>query len=308
MMAAYARAGGRLRGFNLVTCSDIPVGLGVSSSAAFEMLVGAAIRAVCEPAPRASFDPTALALEGMRAEGAYFGKPSGAQDQLASAHGGVVALDFADDPPQVSRLPLDLSSCGHAAFLVDCRCDHSRYTDEFNAVPADMFAVARLLGERRLQDVGYPALLRSLADVRAKLGDRAALRAIHYFEEERRALAQRRALEAGDFAAFLRLVRASGASSAQFLQNVSPRGDAAGGRQPAAVVLALCAHLLDGDSGGAERGAYRIHGGGFGGSVLAFAPQAKAEEFRRSMDGLLGYEACLPVVVSPQGACAERIA
>ncbi len=305
MAAAYAQAGGELRGFDMVTCSDIPVGCGVSSSAAFEMLMGVTVRAVCEPTPKAAFDPVALALQGQWAEDVYFGKPTGAQDQLASACGGVVALDFADEVPRVEPVVFDLAACGYEAFLVDSRCDHSRHTDEFNAIPADMFAVARHFGCERLEDVPYDAFLGQLADARSALGDRAVLRALHYFEETRRVQAQQRALEAGDFAEFLRLVRASGASSAQFLQNVSPRGDGSGADQPAAVVLALCASLLDGAGDGA--GACRIHGGGFGGSVLAFVPNGRVAAFRARLDKLLGYEACLPVKISPQGACAERI-
>ncbi|GKG90354.1 galactokinase [Gordonibacter urolithinfaciens] len=302
MAAAYARAGGALRGFDAVTCSDIPAGCGVSSSAAFEMLTGLLIRALCDPEgldPRRSL--VRLALDGSWAEDVHFGKPTGAQDQLASAFGGIVALDFAGAEPRVSPVAFDVRASGHALFLVDSRCDHSRYTDEFVAVPADMFAVAKRFGRERLEDVPCEAFLEDLAGVRAELGDRAALRALHYFEETRRVAAQRRALEKGDFPAFLALVRQSGMSSAQFLQNVSPRADASGAEQPAMVALALCAHLLG------ERGAYRIHGGGFGGSVLAFVPDAEAEAFRARMDALLGFEACLPVAVGAPGACARRI-
>ena len=302
MAAAYVRAGGELRGFDAVTCSDIPAGCGVSSSAAFEMLTGLLIRALCDPEgldPRRSL--VRLALDGSWAEDVHFGKPTGAQDQLASAFGGIVALDFAGAEPRVSPVAFDVRASGHALFLVDSRCDHSRYTDEFVAVPADMFAVAKRFGRERLEDVLFEEFLEDLAGVRAELGDRAALRALHYFEETRREAAQRRALEEGDFPAFLALVRQSGMSSAQFLQNVSPRADASGAEQPAMVVLALCAHLLG------ERGAYRIHGGGFGGSVLAFVPDAKAEAFRAQMDALLGFEACLPVAIGAPGACARRI-
>ncbi|MBS6974915.1 galactokinase [Gordonibacter urolithinfaciens] len=302
MAAAYARAGGALRGFDAVTCSDIPAGCGVSSSAAFEMLTGLLIRALCDPEgldPRRSL--VRLALDGSWAEDVHFGKPTGAQDQLASAFGGIVALDFAGAEPRVSPVAFDVRASGHALFLVDSRCDHSRYTDEFVAVPADMFAVAKRFGRERLEDVPCEAFLEDLAGVRAELGDRAALRALHYFEETRRVAAQRRALEKGDFPAFLALVRQSGMSSAQFLQNVSPRADASGAEQPAMVALALCAHLLG------ERGAYRIHGGGFGGSVLAFVPDAEAEAFRARMDALLGFEACLPVAIGAPGACARRI-
>ena len=302
MAAAYARAGGALRGFDAVTCSDIPAGCGVSSSAAFEMLTGLLIRALCDPEgldPRRSL--VRLALDGSWAEDVHFGKPTGAQDQLASAFGGIVALDFAGAEPRVSPVAFDVRASGHALFLVDSRCDHSRYTDEFVAVPADMFAVAKRFGRERLEDVPCEAFLEDLAGVRAELGDRAALRALHYFEETRRVAAQRRALDKGDFPAFLALVRQSGMSSAQFLQNVSPRADASGAEQPAMVALALCAHLLG------ERGAYRIHGGGFGGSVLAFVPDAEAEAFRARMDALLGFEACLPVAIGAPGACARRI-
>lgn len=306
MAAAYVRAGGEVRGFDMVTCSDIPVGCGVSSSAAFEMLVGVVVRAVCEPTPVPAFDSVTLALEGQWAEDVYFGKPTGAQDQLASACGGVVALDFSGAVPRVEPVAFDLATCGYAAFLVDSRCDHSRHTDEFNAIPSDMFAVARHFGCGRLEDVPYETFLAGLAEVRSTLGDRAVLRALHYFEETRRVRAQQHALESSDFAEFLRLVRASGASSSQFLQNVSPRGDGSGAEQPAAVVLALCAHVLDGVGGGA--GACRIHGGGFGGSVLAFVPNDRAAAFRVRLEELLGYEACMPVEISQQGACAEWIA
>lgn len=302
MAAAYVRAGGELRGFDAVTCSDIPAGCGVSSSAAFEMLTGLLIRALCDPEgldPRRSL--VRLALDGSWAEDVHFGKPTGAQDQLASAFGGIVALDFAGAEPRVSPVAFDVRASGHALFLVDSRCDHSRYTDEFVAVPADMFAVAKRFGRERLEDVPCEAFLEDLTGVRTELGDRAALRALHYFEETRRVAAQRRALEEGDFPAFLALVRQSGMSSAQFLQNVSPRAEASGAEQPAMVVLALCAHLLG------ERGAYRIHGGGFGGSVLAFVPNAETEAFRARMDALLGFEACLPVAVGAPGACARRI-
>lgn len=303
MAAAFARAGGMVRGFDAVTCSDVPAGYGVSSSAAFEMLLGLLIRAVCEPdGPAPERDLTSLALEGSWAEDVYFGKPSGAQDQLASAYGGIVSLDFEGSVPRVAPVDFDVQTSGHALYLMDSRCDHSRYTDEFVAIPTDMRAVARRLGRERLEDVPYREFLEALASVRVELGDRAALRALHYFEETRRVAAQEQALASGDFATFLRLVRQSGASSAQFLQNVSPRGDGSGDEQPAMVILALCAHLLGG------RGAYRIHGGGFGGSVLAIVPCDEASAFRTSMDALLGYEACLPVSIGAPGARVRRVA
>lgn len=301
MAAAYASSGGMLRGCNMVTCSNIPPGCGLSSSAAFEMLAGVTLRAIDNPAA-AHPDPVALALEGMHVEDAYFGKPTGAQDQLASAFGGVSAFDFAGEVPHVTPLAFAMDTTEYTLLLVDSHSDHSRYTDEFVAIPTDMYDIAHYLGHEKLEHIPYDEFLTRLADVRLQMGDRATLRALHYFEETRRVLAQQHALQTGDFEEFLTHVRLSGASSAQFLQSVSPHSDATGAEQPAMVILALCAHLLH------DRGAYRIHGGGFGGSILAFVPRNEADSFSASMDSLLGYDACLRVSTSDRGACAERIA
>lgn len=329
MAAAFAQAGGALRGCEIVTYSDIPVGCGLSSSAAFEMLLGVTLRA-CAQAPDGkplAFDPVTLAREGVFAERDYFGKHCGLQDQLASAHGGLLALDFLQDDPRVTPLTYDAEAFGYAIILIDCRCDHSLYTDEYACVPADMFSVARALGESRLEDVPYEQLLANLAEVRARVGDRAVLRALHYFEETRRVYAQQQALERGDVAAFVQLLRASGASSAQFLQNVSPRGDGSGAHQNAMVILALCAHVLDGVqavksehvSAQVEQrtddeccssmaaGGYRIHGGGFGGSVLALVRVADAPQFMEKMDAYLGYLACSCVSIDVRGAYATWV-
>lgn len=310
MIAAFSRSGRTIRGFDLVTCSDIPVGRGLSSSAAFEVLMGAVIRALCDDSGSASpADLTAIALEAVRAERTYFGKPCGAQDQLACAHGGIVALDFAEESPRITPLRFDFDACPYETYLVDTRCDHSGLTAEYAAIPADMRAVAGFFGYGRLADLPYRTFLDQLPQVRAQLGDQAALRAMHYFEETQRVASQIEALQKDDFEAFLAMVRQSGASSAQFLQNVSPRSCAAGADQPAMFALALCAHLLDGThpDGGLLRGAYRIHGGGFGGSILAFVPSQDAPAFEASMNALLGYDACMPVTVGAPGVQATRI-
>lgn len=304
MAAAYARLGGGVRGCDVVTCSAVPVGSGLSSSAAFEVLMGAVLRGLDSAQADATLNPMTLAVDAVEAERTYFGKPCGMQDQLASAHGGAVALDFASDPPCVTPVAFDATANGYALILVDCRCDHSRFADEYAAVPADMFAVARHFGCARLEDVPLDVFLGRLADVRACLGDRSALRALHYFDETRRVRAQQQALETSDFAAFLEGVRRSGVSSAQVLQNVSPHADAKGAEQPAMVVLALCAHLLDASG----VGACRIHGGGFGGSVLVFVADHAASSFMASMNRLLGYDACMPVRIDVRGAFVERLA
>lgn len=230
MLAAYDEAGGTLRGFDLATCSEVPAGCGLSSSAAFEVMVGAVLEGLFGPGPFAGvpapapgqdaaegegdgfvpLNPVALALAGVTAEQRYFGKPCGAQDQLASACGGTVLLDFASAVPQVTPLAFDATGVGYAVVLIDSRQDHSVHTEEFASVPADMRMVANHLGVARLGDTTADVLLANLQDVRAALGDGRAMRALHYFDEVARVDRQREALEAGDFPLFLKCVRLSG--------------------------------------------------------------------------------------------------
>lgn len=325
MVASYVRAGGTVRGFDAVTTSDVPPGCGLSSSAAFEVMMGALVEGLFGTAASEGsasqdgaaedsgapvelvqegtpvpLDAVALALAAVQVEQRYFGKPCGPQDQLASACGGVVTIDFAPEVPQVEALELDTAAYGYATVLIDSRHDHSLHQDEFSAIPADMRMVANMLGVTRLGDTTAEALLDQLAAVRSALGDRRVMRALHYFDEVERVNAQRAALEAGDFSLFLKNVRLSGASSAQFLQNVSLRDPGSETRQPAMVIQSLCAHLLE------EKGAWRIHGGGFGGSVLAFVPLGEVDDFVAAMNRLLGYEACQVVAVGGAGVWAVR--
>lgn len=308
MLAAFAQRGGAgssaVAGFDVVTSSDIPVGYGVSSSAAFEMLMGACVEGLFGCGEAASFGQDArvrLALDGMEVERAYFGKMSGAQDQITSAVGGVVAMDFAAKVPQVRRLAFDAGACAYVPCLIDTRCDHSLCNDEYDAVPGDMFEVARLFNCERLADVGFEAFMGGISEVRLQLGDAKALRAMHFFAETQRVCWQGECLERADFEGFLAYTRLSGASSAQYLANVSPRGDGSGHQQPAMVTLALCAQLLG------ERGAWRIHGGGFGGSVLAFVPREELPAFTQGMNAVLGYDACWPVSFGAPGVCWEAL-
>lgn len=301
MAATFARRGGTVRGFDVVTVSDIPAGFGVSSSAAFEMLMGACVEGLFGQVVE-EIDRVSMALEGMHVERAYFGKMSGAQDQITSAMGGVVAMDFEKAIPVVRRIEFDAASCGYVPCLIDSQCDHSLHNDEYDAVPGDMFEVAGMFGCERLGDVGFEAFSERIGEVREAMGDAKALRALHYFAETRRVGWQGACLEGGDFEGFLGHARLSGASSAQYLANVSPRADGSGWSQPAMVILALCAQILG------DRGAWRIHGGGFGGSVLAFVPCEDRDSFERTMNAHLGYSACNFVEMSPRGVEWKRLA
>ena len=256
-----------------------------------------------ELSPRADEQVTSTGLvRGMAAQMAqrverdWFGKPCGLMDQLAVSLGGLSHMDFEHEQPRAERLTLDFADHGLALTLTDVGCDHSAYTNEYAAVPAEMRAVAQALGGERLADVREESLYLRLEELRAHLGDRMVLRALHYWQEMELVDARWEALCTGDLGRFLLLTERSGASSAMFLQNVSVGGSV---RQDAMVALALSTRLLHG------RGATRIHGGGFGGSIQAFVPVEELDAYRMSMDRLLGDGACKAYRISTEGAQAQ---
>lgn len=237
-----------------------------------------------------------LAQIGQQAESAYYGKPCGLMDQAAIACGGINLFDFSQQPPAIERIDFDFSQSGHALCLIDTHCDHSRYTDEYALVARDMGDVARFLGAPVLSQVPLETFLGRFEDVRAQFGDLPALRGLHYYHEMNLVDARAEALEHGDFEAFLAATRQSGASSAQYLQNVATSDRA---EQPAMVALALADMLLQG------QGAARIHGGGFGGTVQAFVPQERLESFTQAIDARLGEGSCHVYDIVQQGAHAQ---
>ena len=293
MAAQLATTGRTPQGFDLVMTSDIPSGGGLSSSAALELAIGRVMEILWEgPTVNA---PT-LARMGQISEQRYFGKPCGLMDQMSVAVGGIAHMSFLDsENPVVTRLDFDFERAGYAICLVDVGCDHSRFTDEYAAVPDEMHAVAHEFGVDRLCEVDAESFDAAVSVLREKLGDRALLRAIHYYREEELVHARRDALAAGDIDGFLELTRESGASSAMFLQNVS----CGGSYQPAMVALGLAERLLAG------LGATRIHGGGFGGSIQAFVPLDDVRDFTSGMDSWLGEGSCERYAISTEGARAS---
>ncbi len=284
MAAAFAERGLPVGGFDARVRSAVLPGSGLSSSAAFEVLLGRVLNGLF----RGGADAVDIAKMGQRAENVYFGKPCGLMDQMASSVGGLVYLDFADPAaPAAERIVCDFSRSGYGVYVVDSGADHADLTAEYAAIPEELAAVCRVFGKERLRQVDEGEFYAALPRVRAAAGDRAALRAIHVFDENRRVRAEAEALRAGDFAAFLGLVNESGASSWQYLQNVSPAGSAR--HQALALTLALCRRLLGG------RGAVRVHGGGFAGTALAFVPNKLEEPFRAGLEPVLGPNACRAV-------------
>ena len=281
MAAQFIRRGAALTGLDMRVTSQVPVGSGLSSSAAFEVLLGRVFSGLC---CGGSVSPEDIARMGQTAERDYFGKPCGLMDQMASSVGGLVYMDFADPVhPAMERIDCDLGASGYGLFIVDSGADHADLTADYAAIPAELEQVCRVFGAEVLRQVDETEFYRRLPEVRAAAGDRAALRAIHVFDENRRAAAEAEALRKGDFPAFLALVNASGASSWQYLQNVTS-GDPR--QQALAVTLAVCRRALGG------QGAVRVHGGGFAGTALAFVPDDRREMFRRTVEQTLGVDKC----------------
>ena len=277
-------------GFDACVSSRVLPGSGLSSSAAFEVLIGTVLNHL----GGCGLDAIQIAQIGQFAENVYFGKPCGLMDQMASSVGGIVTIDFADrENPAVEPLHFDFAACGHALCIVNSGADHADLTDEYAAIPREMGEVCRLFGKEHLRQVDEAVFYARLPEVRDAAGDRAALRAMHIFDENRRVAAEVEALKRNDFARFLELVNESGRSSWLYLQNVVPTGSTR--HQELALSLALAARLLQG------RGACRVHGGGFAGTIQAFVPLDLLDGFRDGMEAVLGAGACQVLSIRPEG-------
>ncbi len=278
-------------GLEVYMTSDVPGGSGLSSSAAFEVLFGTIFNHLFWGEKATAVE---IAQIGQYAENVFFGKPCGLMDQTASSVGGVVAIDFADPAaPVVERLALDLHAQGYALCIIDSHASHADLTGEYAAITDELKAVSRHFGKEVLRDIPEPDFYAALPQLREAAGDRAALRAMHFYAEDDRARWEAEALKAGLFQDFLTLVRQSGESSATCLQNVTPTG--AVGEQALMLTIALAQRLLG------ELGAARVHGGGFGGTAQAFVPLEVLEEFKARMEAVLGAGSCHVVTIRPVG-------
>jgi len=283
-----------VNGFDLYMTSQVLSGSGLSSSAAYEILIGTVINHFfCG----GTLSPLALAKIGQFAENNYFGKPSGLMDQCGCAMGGAVFLDFADAAqPAVTKLNFDFSATGYTLCLIDTGSCHADLTESYAEITREMGAVALLFGKKVLREVPEEDFMQSIPALRDAVGDRAVLRALHFYAENRRALEEAQALESGDFPAFLELVRQSGRSSTMNLQNTwsisTPE------QQAIPLTLALGEECLRG------AGAIRVHGGGFAGTVQAFVPTEQLECFCGQMEAFLGAGACHILRVRHQGSRA----
>ena len=280
--AAFAQRGAELKGFLAKVRSTVLPGSGLSSSAAFEVLIGTIMN---ELFFEKKLTPVEIAQIGQWAENVYFGKPCGLMDQTASSVGGMVFIDFADPKnPIVEKLDFDFEKAGHALCIIECGADHANLTGEYAAIPGELKQLCALLNREVLRDIPEEEFFEKLPSVRHQVSDRAILRAIHFYQENKRVQKQAEALTLGDFDAFLQLVKESGRSSWMYLQNITPAG--AVEHQDMALALAMCDTLLKG------RGAFRVHGGGFAGTVQAFVPVDMLDAFKSDIEVVFGVGSC----------------
>lgn len=288
----FVDLGYNVQGFDAYTTSNVLKGSGLSSSAAFEVLVGTIINGLFA---NNEVSPVEIAKFGQFAENVYYAKPSGLMDQMASSVGSVVAIDFkSTEEPVVKRVDFDLKKYNHALCIIDSGADHAELTDEYASIPADMKEVAAFFGKEYLREIDKQEFMTNIKNIREKINnDRAVLRAIHFFNDNFRAQEEVKALENNDFEQFRKLIKESGRSSYMYLQNVFAPGMPK--NQAVSLTLALCDEILG------DRGAYRVHGGGFAGTVQAFVPLDMLDEFKSKIEAVLGSGMCHVLSIRPVG-------
>ena len=291
VVAAFVERGAKVKGIDMKVSSNVLPGSGLSSSAAFEVLVGT----ICN---ELFFDKQLNAVEiaqvGQYAENVYFGKPCGLMDQTASSVGSMVFIDFIEtQQPKVEKIDFDFQKAGYDLCIIDSGADHADLTDEYAAITRELKALCAYFGKEYLRQIPEFDFMAALPELRKQVSDRAILRAMHVYRENDRVVSQAMALKAGAVDTFLRLAKESGHSSWMYMQNINPTG--AVDTQPVAYALSLCDTLLRG------RGAYRVHGGGFAGTVQAFVPHDMLETFQQTIEANLGEGSCHVLNIRPYG-------
>ena len=291
MCAGFVEYGYKIGGFNAASMSRVLSGSGLSSSAAYEVLIGTILNHLYNDGKVSAVD---IAKIAQFAENKYFGKPCGLMDQMASSVGSFITIDFKDpSEPVIKKVNFDFASCGHALCIIDTGGDHADLTDDYAAVRGEMEQAAEVFGKSVLRDVDEAEFMSNISLVREKVNDRAVLRAMHFYAENKRAEAEVKALESGDFDAFKELVTESGRSSYMYNQNVFTTKDVA--HQGVSLALAMCEYLLKG------KGAWRVHGGGFAGTVQAFVPVDMLDDFCEKIEAVFSKGSCHVLSIRPFG-------
>lgn len=283
--------GHRIGGFRAYITSDVLGGSGLSSSAAFEVLLGTIMNHLYN---EGSIDMIEIAQISQYAENEYFGKPCGLLDQMACALGGFVFIDFKDTKvPVVEKVTYDFTKSGYALCIIDTKQDHADLTDEYAAIPKEMKQIAQYLGCDYLREVSFDEFLKKIPVLRELFGDRSVLRAMHFFREDERAQLETQALKQENFSVFLQLIKESGNSSYKFLQNVFSIKDLT--HQGVSLAICMAEEILQG------KGAVRVHGGGFAGTIQCFVPNEQLAEFKQRMELIFGEHSCHILSIRPCG-------
>ena len=293
MVQGFLKDGYLVGGFDAYTTSNVLKGSGLSSSAAFEDMVGNILSHMYNDG---KVDNVEIAKLAQYSENVFFGKPCGLMDQVACAVGGIVAIDFKDPKaPVINKVDFDISAAGYNLCIVNTGGNHADLTDDYASVPSEMKAVAAYFGKSVLREVDEAEFYANIAALRESVGDRAILRALHFFGENKRVASQKASLDAGDLDAYFAQVIASGKSSFCYLQNVYTTKNL----KEQGLSLALC--LAEGYLA-SKKAAYRVHGGGFAGTIQAYVPMADVDGFRAIMDGVFGEGKCIVLRIRPEGA------
>ena len=283
--------GFRIGGFRAYVTSDVLMGAGMSSSAAFESLIGTIISGLYNDMKIPS---TVIAQVGQYAENVFFGKPCGLMDQMACSVGGMIFIDFKDkENPVVEEVKTDFEKAGLSLCIVDTKGSHADLTDDYAAVPEEMNRVARVFGKEHLREVPEAEFYASIKEVWEKTSGRCVLRAIHFYQEERRVREGASALRADDYSAFLKVIKSSGDSSAKYLQNIYSPKDVE--TQNVTVTLAVTESILG------ENGVSRVHGGGFAGTIQAFVKNEAVADYKEKVEMIFGKDSCHVLKIRPVG-------
>lgn len=289
--ATIKNLGYTVAGFDACTTSDVMGGSGLSSSAAFEVLLGSILSYMFNDG---KISPVEIAKVAQYSENVFFGKPCGLLDQMASSVGTFVTIDFkSTKDPVIKKIDFDFSKSGHSLCIVDTHGNHSDLTDDYAAVRAEMESVAQALGKNVLREVSYEEFFAALPELTGRVNDRAILRAIHFFNENKRVEKAVECLEKNDFEGFKQVIIDSGRSSFMLNQNVyTPKNPT---EQKLSLALAISKELLDG------KGAWRVHGGGFAGTIQAFVPNDMLDEYKKTIEGVFGEGSCHVLIIRPVG-------
>ena len=291
VVASFMERGYNVGGFRAYATSDVLIGAGLSSSAAFETLIGTILSGLYNDM---SISAIEIAIIGQYAENVYFGKPCGLMDQMACSVGNLVHIDFKDPKkPEVEKLDFNMSEYGYSLCITDTKGSHADLTDEYAAVPMEMKNIAKHFGKEVLRDVEYLSVLKAIPELREKYGDRSVLRALHFFHENERVQKEVNALKNKDITLFLENVKASGDSSFKYLQNVYSGSDIE--NQNISVALLMSDISLK------EEGVSRVHGGGFAGTIQAFVKNEYVESYKILMDNVFGEGSCKDLRIRKYG-------